>query len=397
MPVLGLFSPKLKTFSQGRAGVFKYVTDKINQGDNIIWFHAASLGEYEQGVPVIEEIKKQYPQHKILLTFFSPSGYTIKKNNNLAHITTYLPLDTYAHAKHFIELVNPKMVFFIKYEFWPNYLKVLGEKQIRTFLISGVFRKSQPFFKVTGRWMINSLQTFEHMFLQNQDSVNLARELGFTNITLSGDTRFDRVSHQLKVDNRIDFLEQFIDNKLCLVCGSTWTEDEDFLIHFINKKALQLEVKVILAPHQINTQKIANLKQKLTSKVISYTDKEQKQLEAYDVFILDTIGYLGKAYYYANVAYVGGAAGETGLHNILEPATFGLPILCGPNIQKFPEAIRLRQLAGLYVVNSQKEATNVLNTFFTKHDYRQKTGMITGHFVQSNTGATQTIIHYLNT
>ena len=394
VPFLAVFSPKLKVFYEGRRSVFRKLESEISSEDRIIWVHAASLGEYEQGVPVMEALKKQFPEHKLLLTFFSPSGYDQKKNNTLSEFTTYLPLDTSENAKQFINTVKPEMAFFIKYEFWPNYLRELHQKSVKTYLISGVFRQKQPFFQWYGRWMIESLKTFDHFFIQDQRSEELIKSLRFDNVSLSGDTRFDRVSKQLEMDNSLEVVAQFKNGKPLLVCGSTWPEDEARLLDFINSYA-QGKVKVLIAPHQINAQKIDQLMAKIGSKTAKFSQKQAINLAEIDVFILDTIGLLGRAYSYADVAYVGGAAGSTGMHNILEPATFGLPIITGPNINKFPEAQQLRRLAGLFTVETAEETTQTVKKLFNNADFRKKTGMISGHFVQQQTGATAVIMNYL--
>ena len=393
LPLTTFFSAKMRLFVAGRKIPFDLLQSKLNAGIPTIWFHAASLGEYEQGVPVMEQIIKRYPHHQLLLTFFSPSGFEIKKNNALAKATIYLPLDTPSNVKRFLDLVQPEIVFFIKYEFWPNYLTALKQRNIRTFLLSGVFRKSQSFFKPYGRWMINSLGAFEHFFLQDQPSSDALRELGFKNQAVSGDTRFDRVAQQIEMDNTLDFMERFVENSLCVVCGSTWPEGDLMLASFINTR--EGVAKFVLAPHEINPDKIAGFQKRLRVPSVLYSEKEEKDIKEFDVLILDTIGLLSKVYSYADVAYVGGAAGGTGLHNILEPATFGVPILTGANIGKFPEAVRLRQLAGLFAVNGPKEFTNTLSKLLLDKKFRTQTGMIAGHFVNSNTGATASVMEYL--
>jgi 3-deoxy-D-manno-octulosonic-acid transferase len=384
----------MRLFVAGRKKVFSILEDKLDRGTPAIWFHAASLGEYEQGVPVMEEVKKRYPGHQLVLTFFSPSGYEIKKNNALAKAATYLPLDTPSNVRRFLDMVNPEMVFFIKYEFWPNYLMQLKHRNIRTFLLSGVFREGQSFFKWYGKWMTPSLTAFEYFFLQNQASSNVLSKLGFKNQEVCGDTRFDRVSHQIEMNNSLDFVQEFKNNALCVVCGSTWPEDENVLIPFIHdhKGAAQF----IIAPHEIKLDKISVLKEKLKNiKAVLFSEREGKDLKAYDVLILDTIGLLAKVYSYADIAYIGGAMGTTGLHNILEPATFGIPILTGAHLDKFPEAIRLRQLAGLYTIKDAQELNEILSKLLSDKKFRTQTGMIAGHFVNSNTGATASVMEYL--
>ncbi|MEP0266168.1 glycosyltransferase N-terminal domain-containing protein [Dokdonia sp.] len=395
LPLSGIFSSKMKLFVKGRKVVFSILKERIQPQDRIIWFHAASLGEYEQGVPVMEEIIKRYPEHQLVITFFSPSGYEIKKNNAFAKATTYLPLDTPSNARRFIDLVHPELVFFIKYEFWPNYLTELKSRNIKTVLLSGVFRNNQPFFKWYGKWMTKSLDAFDHFFLQDNASAMAAKTLQLQSVTISGDTRFDRVSRQIEMDNTLDFVTDFKANNLCVVCGSTWQEDENVLVSFINNN--EGVSKFIIAPHQIKLEKIKSLQEKLKVKTVLFSEKEGKNLATYDVLIIDTIGLLTKIYSYADVAYVGGAMGTTGLHNILEPATFGVPIVIGTHFEKFPEAKRLQQLAGLYTVANQEELNKILNKLLFDQKFRTQTGMIAGHFINSNTGATRTVMEYLTT
>ncbi len=387
------FSPKMKQFVEGRKDTFSILKDNIQPEDKVIWFHAASLGEFEQGVPIIEIVKKIYPQHKILVSFFSPSGYENKKNTPHAHAVVYLPLDTPENAKRFIECVHPELVFFIKYEFWPNYLKELMDLHIRTILISGAFRKDQVFFQSYGSWMKRSLKTFEHFFLQNDQSRELLHSIGFKNGTLSGDTRFDRVALQPLLDNRLDFIEAFLDGKRSIIAGSTWPEDEKLLLDFINISPE--EVKFIIAPHQINKEKIEGFRKKVNWPVILYSEKEKGKLSENKVLIIDTIGLLTRIYSYANIAYVGGAAGKTGLHNILEPAAFGVPVVIGKNFQKFPEAKQLQDLGGLFAVTTEKELGETFNRLLDDENFRKKSGLIAGQFIKDNTGAGNIVEAYL--
>ena len=386
------FSKKLKDFTEGRKDLFPKLEKAIDPSSDHIWVHAASLGEFEMAVPVLKMLKEKYPESKIVVSFFSPSGFKNKKKHPLVDHFTYLPLDTKDNAKKFLEIIQPGMAFFIKYDFWPNFLNELKKRQIRTFLVSGVFRKDQAFFKAYGKWMRTSLEAFEHFFVQNKESEELLNSIGFDNVTVAGDTRFDRVAAQLEADNRIDFIEEFKEDKLLVVCGSTWPEDEDLILDFINRSH---NIKFIIAPHEIKPEKIKKLAERLKLSVIKYSEKEGKDLKNYHVLILDTIGLLGRSYSYASIAYVGGAAGNTGLHNILEPATFGIPIIIGQNFDKFPEAERLRQLAGLFSVKDPDEFSAIMTKLYTNADFRRKTGMIAGHFINSNTGATRILEDYL--
>jgi 3-deoxy-D-manno-octulosonic-acid transferase len=284
-------------------------------------------------------------------------------------------------------------VFFIKYEFWPNYLTELKNRQIKTVLLSGVFRENQPFFKWYGKWMLKSFDAFDHFFVQDNPSMTAAEALNLHPVTVSGDTRFDRVSRQIEMDNTLEFIADFKAEQLCVVCGSTWPEDEEVLASFINTH--HGLAKFIIAPHQIKQEKIATLQQKLKVKSVLFSEKGGKTLSDYDVFIIDTIGLLTKIYNYADVAYVGGALGTTGLHNILEPATFGIPIIIGNHFEKFPEAKRLQQLAGLYAISNQRELDEILHKLLTDQKFRSQTGMIAGHFINSNTGATRSVMKYI--
>ncbi|MDT0677133.1 3-deoxy-D-manno-octulosonic acid transferase [Autumnicola musiva] len=392
LPLFAIFNSKLKLFVKGRKAVAQQLRDNIRKNDKIVWFHAASLGEFEQAVPVMEMFKKERPEYKILVSFFSPSGFENKKTHPLADVIVYLPLDTPKKAKQFLDLAHPEMVFFVKYEIWPNYLKELKERGIRTFLLSGAFRENQIYFKSYGSWMRKSLQTFEHFFLQNKQSQELLKSIGFNNTGISGDTRFDRVSRQIEYDNKLPFIKEFLQESLCLVAGSTWPEDENYLLDYINKGPTN--VKIIIAPHEIKEDKINSLQEKLKHKNVRYT-QQKENLKEFKVLIIDSIGLLGRIYSYADVAYVGGAAGTTGLHNILEPATFGIPIIIGSNFSKFPEAIQLQQLAGLYSVSSAEETASLLEKFMHDENFRKNTGMIAGHFINTNTGATETVRSYL--
>ena len=374
----------------GRKEVFTILERKIAPQDQTIWFHAASLGEYEQGLPVIEKIKDKYPNHKIVVTFFSPSGYEVRKNNTVADATVYLPLDTPKNAKKFLKIVHPELVFFIKYEFWINYLHQLQNQKIPTYLISGIFREKQLFFKWYGGFYRKALDTFTHFFVQNKNSKNLITQLGKTNVTVSGDTRFDRVVTILEKDNTLDFIAQFKNNKTTIVIGSSWPKDEALLVEYIN--TCTEDVKFIIAPHNIKTEQIQQLKSSITKKTILFSDKENTDLSQYEVFIIDTIGILTKIYSYGDIAYVGGGFGNPGVHNLLEPATFGIPIVIGPNYSHFDEAIKLVNLNGCISIVNYIELNQAFSDLIQNKDIRIKKGEICNTFVQKNKGATDTIL-----
>jgi 3-deoxy-D-manno-octulosonic-acid transferase len=392
--ILAVFSPKMKLFVEGRKTVFSTLSEKIQPGDKTIWFHAASLGEYEQGLPVMEKIKTQYPNHKIVLTFFSPSGYEVRKNNTVADVTVYLPLDSERNAKKFVQLAQPELVFFIKYEYWPNYLKILKQKGIKTYLISGIFREKQAFFNWYGCFYRKALETFDYFFVQNESSKILLQRLGYHNVKISGDTRFDRVVSILERDNRLDFIEAFKNNQTTIVIGSSWPKDESLLVNFINQ--CSNEVKFIIAPHNIKADQIANLKAQLSKLTVLFSEKDGKNLSDYQVFIIDTVGILTKIYSYADIAYVGGGFGQPGVHNILEPATFGVPIVIGPNYTHFAEATALVNMEGCVTITSQEQLNDAFDNLIMNADIRHEKGHIAETFVQMNKGATAVILNHIN-
>ena len=392
-----VFSPKIKLFVEGRKSVFEILESKINANDKTIWFHAASLGEYEQGLPVIEKIKIKYPNHKIVVTFFSPSGYEVRKNNSVADVTVYLPLDTKKNATHFLSLVHPEMVFFIKYEYWPNYLNKLRKLGTPTYLISGIFRTNQLFFKWYGGFYRTALDTFTYFFVQNESSKKLLLELGKTNVAVSGDTRFDRVASILEKDNSLDFIEAFQNDTLTIVAGSSWPKDENLLVDYINQTAEK--VKFIIAPHNIKEEQIKELKKSISKKVVLFSEVgtgRDLSLQDFDVFIIDTIGILTKIYSYADIAYVGGGFGNPGVHNILEPATFGVPIVIGPNFSHFAEATALVNMGGCISISNKNELVDAFSNLIANDDIRNEKGHICSTFVQMNKGATSIIMKNIN-
>lgn len=394
LKIVALFSPKMALFVKGRKDVFKTLEAKIQANDKSIWFHAASLGEYEQGLPVIEKIKEKYPSHKIIVTFFSPSGYEVRKNNTVANCTVYLPLDTQKNAKQFIELTNPELVFFIKYEYWPNYLNELKKRNIKTYLISGILRENQAFFKWYGGFYRKSLDAFDFFFVQNESSKQLLQSLGHQNVLVSGDTRFDRVSTILEKDNTLNFIAEFKDNKITVVVGSSWPKDEEIIAQYINEYSNE-NVKFIIAPHNIKAEQIANLKTLITKPTVLFSEKENQSLSDQHVFIIDTIGILTKIYSYADIAYVGGGFGNPGVHNILEPATFGIPIVIGPNYSHFAEATALVKLEGCVSIANNKDLLETFDDLIYKPDIRFQKGAICRQFVQQNKGATAIILNHL--
>ena len=393
LKVVALFNKKIKLGVKGRQLTFDRLRQSTSEEDQTIWMHCASLGEYEQGLPVIQALKNKYPNHKIVVSFFSPSGYEVKKNARDIDLAVYIPLDTAKNAKRFLDILHPELILFVKYEIWPNMLLEAKKRQIKTLLISATFRKNQSYFKWYGTLMRKVLFSFNHIFTQDVHSRNLIEKLSYKAVSVSGDTRFDRVSNQLKTDNSIDFIENFKANKTTVVFGSSWPADDNLFIPFINKT--QSDLKFIIAPHNIKPSYINTIEKQLKVPSVRFSDMEGKTLSEYKVFILDTIGYLSKAYSYADIAYVGGAAGQTGLHNVLEAAVFGVPILIGKNYSKFPEAQQLVKIGGITSVKTRQEFNTTILELINDTSQRSKKGQINASFIKNNRGAVVHILDYI--
>jgi 3-deoxy-D-manno-octulosonic-acid transferase len=393
---ISIFNHKVRLGVLGRKNTFSILKTKISGTDNTLWFHCASLGEYEQGLPVFKELRKTQPTYKIILTFFSPSGYEIRKNTDIADVVVYLPLDTKANAKKFLDLVHPELTIFVKYDIWPNILNELRNRQLNAILISALFRENQIYFKSYGGFMKNALFAFQHIFTQDETSRNLLKTIDYNQTTVSGDTRFDRVYSQLEQNNHLDFVEQFKEKKLCIVAGSTWPEDEDFLVDYINSIKTDT-IKFIIAPHNIKTAQILKLKQSINKKTVLFSEKNVSKISTYQVLILDTIGLLSKVYSYANVAYVGGAVGKTGLHNTLEPAVFGVPIIIGEHYNRFPEAKIMLKNKGMFSVKNSKELEQQLNRLIDNIELRKTSGETNLNYIKNNRGAVIQIMSFLRT
>lgn len=389
-----LFNEKIKNGVIGRQNTFKILRDNLNPNDQTLWFHCASLGEYEQGLPVFKVLRSHYKNHKIVLSFFSPSGYDIRKNTPIADVVVYLPLDTKANVKRFLDIINPELTVFVKYDIWPNFLDELKRRQLRAILISAVFRENQSFFKFYGNQLRKALFAFEHIFTQNERSKNLLESINYKNVTVTGDTRFDRVSSQLEVDNTLDFVETFKQDKLCMVAGSTWPEDDTLLINFINSEASK-DVKFIIAPHNMKSNQIKNIQEKLRTESVLFSEIDSTKLKDAQVFIIDIIGILSKIYNYADMAYVGGAMGTTGLHNTLEPAVFGVPIIIGNHHEKFPEAKEMIDNAGMFSIANQEEFDAILKELIQNTEKRILSGNNNLQYIKKNKGAVAKIVRYL--
>ncbi len=391
--IMALFNHKIKLFVEGRRESFPKLMSSIESKDKSIWIHCASLGEFEQGRPIIEALYKATHKYKIILTFYSPSGYTVQKNYEFADVIAYLPIDSVSNAKKFIEICHPSIAIFVKYEFWPNMLKELKQNEIPTILISGIFRKDQLFFKSYGAWMKNALGTFTHFFVQNEASKQLLEQVKLTNITISGDTRFDRVASILNQDNNLDFLNDFTRDKIVMVSGSTWPIDEEYLIQYINQQQHE-NVRFIIAPHNINKKDIRKLQNAINIKTVLFSDGKP-DAEA-KVFIVDAVGLLTKIYSYADFAYVGGGFEKEGVHNVLEPAVFGIPLVIGPIYEKFEEVKDLVNLKGCLVANTDIELKPLFESLIAEPKFRKRLEKITENYIQDNLGATKIILDYIH-
>lgn len=394
LKILAFFNKKIKSGVDGRSKTFKTLEKHLSSHDQTFWFHCASLGEYEQGLPIFKHLRAENPHHKIVLTFFSPSGYVVRKNTDVADVVVYLPMDTKNNAKRFVELVNPELTIFVKYEIWPNYLSELKKRNLRAILISAVFRKEQSYFQFYGKMMRDALSTFEHIFVQDKNSMVLLNSAHFNKVTLAGDTRYDRVSDQLQQDNKLSYIEEFRDGKLCVVIGSSWPDDEALFTAYINSRTSN-NVKFIIAPHNIKSNQIDQFAKQLNKKTVLFSKKDEQNLSEFEVFIVDTIGVLSKIYSYADIAYVGGGMGQTGLHNILEPAVFGVPIIIGKNYQKFPEAFEMITNGGVISIKNKEELQDSLDRLIKNAEERKTLGHLNRDFIKNNKGAVIQIMSYL--
>ena len=454
--VAALFNRKVRLMWQGEQEAYAKIEAGLKDGDRVVWVHAASLGEFEQGRPLIEKLKRENPEYKILLTFFSPSGYEVRKNYAGADVIAYLPLDTPRNARRFVELVKPEKVVFVKYEFWLNYLAELRGMGVDTYIISAIFRKEQMFFKWYGGLFREGLKAFKKLFVQNEESKELLKEIGVENVVVAGDTRFDRVADVVSMAKKLEVVEAFV-NAQCttnglelqrkmhnaqsldnaqvdmsqlpvLVVGSSWGPDEELLARYINERAGKM--KMIIAPHEVSEERIKELTEKLSCKWVLYTNAQctmhnaqlgetrdvrhetrdrlritdkifnsqlfiargsktdGSTLNSYDCLVVNTIGVLSSVYQYGQVAYIGGGFG-VGIHNTLEAAAWGIPVVFGPNYNKFQEAKELIECGAARSISNYEECAKALDEFFEKNEEASK---VAGLYVASHTGATE-IIH----
>lgn len=391
---LSIKNEKAKKWLSGRKNIFDKLAAEISQDKPIIWIHCSSLGEFEQGKPLIEKLKQEYGSIKILLTFFSPSGYEVQKHYKAADHVFYLPLDSAWHATRFFDIVNPALVIFIKYEFWYYYIIEAKKRNIPLVLASAVFRKSQPFFQWYGDFHRKMLQSFSYLFVQDENSVELLSSINISNVAITGDTRFDRVLAIVKEFQPIDFISRFCGSHPVIVAGSTWTEDDEELDHYANTNQ---HIRFIIAPHDISKARIDEClslyKNATTLSALKQTNNEQPPTN--NVLIIDNIGLLSKLYHYATITYVGGGFGADGVHNVLEAAVYGKPVVFGPEYDKYIEAVQLVEEGGAFSIASALELEQQLNQLFDDEFLYKQACLASKQFVEANAGATEKIMQYI--
>jgi len=386
--VASLFNEKAKLLCNGQHNAFKLLKEKVDPNAHYVWFHAASLGEFEQGRPVMEQLKRDQPDVKILLTFFSPSGYQVRKNYPGADIVSYLPLDIPGNAWYFVNMIKPSKAIFIKYEFWPNYLMALKDAKVPVYSISAIFRPEQVFFKSYGKWYMNLLRTFEHIFVQDNISLILLERYQIKNASVCGDTRFDRVYDLFTQAKQLPLIEEFVKNTPnVIVAGSTWPKDEEILVRYLK---LHPETKLILVPHEVHSSHIAGISGMLDGKFIRYSEATPENVKTTNCLVVDIIGILSSIYRYANVAYIGGGFG-VGIHNTLEAAVYGIPVVFGPNYMKFREARELIAVGGAFSISDYSFLETKIDLLLKDNE----AGKIAGEYVKQNTGATEKICRVL--
>lgn len=405
--IMGFFNKKAYLFFHGRVGLLEKIASQMNSGDiemksdePVIWFHCASVGEFEQGRPLIESYKEHNPSHRLLLTFFSPSGYELRKNYPLAEWVFYLPMDTKKNAAAFLNIVKPNIAIFIKYEFWFNYLYELKKRGIPVYVASAVFMPGQRFFRWYGGLFRQMLRNFTHIFVQNQTSLNLLKTIGITNVTVSGDTRFDRVNQITNANGNLEHIRIFAEGTPCWVAGSTWPIEEEMIAAIFHNLPHN---KLIIVPHEVHFKHIAKIISGFSGyKVIKYSQIKdliidsqlESSLREARVLVIDTVGILSKVYKYGCFAYIGGGFGA-GIHNTLEAATYGKPVIFGPRYKNFNEAVDLVALGGAKSISRIRDLNFHIKKFLTDEVLRDKCGAICREYIEKNLGATDRVITYL--
>ena len=384
---MSLFNSKIKLGVVGRKETFDRLNKSINTNDTTIWFHCASLGEYEQGYPLFIELKKKYPKHKLVLSFFSPSGYEVKKENTIADVVVYLPMDTNHNCKKFLDLINPELVVFVKSEIWPNYLNEIKKRNIKSVLVCAIYNSSQMKYSMLKKAVLK----FDYIFTQDEKSKDFFKSIGHNNVFNSGDTRFDRVSMSKNLNEDVDYIKEFLSEKDCLIAGSTWGKDHEILTSYINHS--KSDLKYIIAPHEINNEEINNLKSFINKKTVLFSELNNENVKTASVIIIDNIGTLSKLYKYASLAYIGGGFnGEGKLHNTLEAAVFSLPIIIGKYYSKFPEAVSMIDNGGMFSVNDAETLKNKIDYLMESKENIERLGNLNSSFIKNKIGATQSIL-----
>ena len=395
--IAAIFDHKVRLLWRGQRAAFKTLKQKVDPNAKYVWVHAASLGEFEQGRPIIERIRLQHPEYKILLTFFSPSGYQVRKNYEGADIITYLPIDTVTNARRFLRTIRPVMAFFIKYEFWYNYLHILKHRGVPTYSVSSIFRPDQIFFRWYGRAYSRVLKCFTKFFVQNEESRQLLAKIGITETEIVGDTRFDRVMTIKSLAKQLPIVEAFVkDAPQVFVAGSSWPPDEDIFIRYFNEHR---DWKLIIAPHVIGEDHLQQIITKLSPsgeteggrKIVRFTQTTREEAAQADTLIIDCFGLLSSIYNYGDVAYIGGGFG-VGIHNTLEAAVWDMPVIFGPNNKKFQEAQGLKACGGGFEINNYDEFAALMQRFTAEEAFLKQSGSQAGHFVKDQAGATDKVL-----
>ncbi|MBR6937794.1 MAG: 3-deoxy-D-manno-octulosonic acid transferase [Prevotella sp.] len=392
--IASLFSKKVKTMWQGERRAIKELKEKVDPQAQYVWFHAASLGEFEQGRPLMELLRKEHPEYKILLTFFSPSGYEVRKNYEGADIICYLPIDTIRNSRRFLRAIRPCMAFFIKYEFWYNYLHILKHRHVPVYSVSSIFRPEQVFFKWYGKQYSYVLKCFTRFFVQNEESKQLLAKIGVTNVDVVGDTRFDRVLQIKEKAKHLPIVDAFVGTETpskVFVAGSSWPPDEDIFINFFNQHK---DWKLIIAPHVIDDSHLEQILSKLDRKTIRYTQATPETAAQAECLLIDCFGLLSSIYHFGDVAYVGGGFG-VGIHNVLEAAVWDIPVIFGPNNERFQEAQDLKAAGGGFDIASADDFLRIMTLFMNDEKSLATAGKKAGLYVQSLAGVTERIFHLL--
>jgi 3-deoxy-D-manno-octulosonic-acid transferase len=389
--IASIRNPKAKKWIMGRKGLLKKIRKEKDQKEKVIWVHCASLGEFEQGRPLIEEIKRKYPDKKIVLTFFSPSGYEVQENYKNADFVYYLPADTRRNARRFIKYINPEVVFFIKYEYWYNFLSLLKKKMVPVYFVSSIFRKDQLFFKWYGKWYCKMLKKVTHFFLQNQESAELLQSLNINHFSVMGDTRFDRVAHIMENVKPLPDVEQFLGYQKAIIAGSSWKAEEALLMQY---NRINPGFKLIIVPHEVTDDNIQRIKKQFGDSAICYSKLVTSNLNGKNVLIVDSYGMLTSLYQYGYIAIVGGGFGA-GIHNVLEAATYGMPVIFGPKYERFKEAVDMVEHNCAFPVCNIEEFNTIMNHLLKSPPLVKTISEISSNYVKSNVGATPKILDFV--